>query len=181
MVNKSIGQLEKVLVRLPSLASLYSRPYLGVVKREIRLSSIGGGDVVLNIGCGAIPFTAIYLARLTGASVIAMDRDREAFKCARKYIKSSGLAENIEVIWGDGVRASQCKSATVWIVALQAVPKKAILEHFQKCAPQGARIMFREPKFAKGYDRLPPSARPQSMISHNMVTLNRTVLFTQEE
>jgi protein-L-isoaspartate O-methyltransferase len=174
--------LEKVLTRLPSLAFLYSRPYLGVVEREIRLAAIADRDVVVNIGCGAVPFTAIYLARLTGARVIALDRDREAAEYARKYIKASGLAEIIEVVWGDGAQASPCEGATVWVVALQAAPKKAILEHFQKCAPQGARIMFREPRpvFVNRYDQLPSSARPQSMTSHNMVTFNRTVLFTQE-
>jgi hypothetical protein len=179
---KSIGQLEKVLTRLPFLAFLYSRPYLGVIERESRLAAITDRDVVVNIGCGAVPFTAIYLARLTGARVIAIDRDREAAECARKYIKASGLAEIIDVVWGDGARASQCESATVWAVALQAAPKKAILEHFQKCAPQGARIMFREPRpeFANRYDQLPPSAQPQSMTSHNLLTSNRTVLFTQE-
>jgi threonine dehydrogenase-like Zn-dependent dehydrogenase len=177
-----IGRLEKVLTRLSPLAFLYSRPYREVVEREIRLAAIGSGDVVVNIGCGAVPFTAIYLARLTGARVIALDRDRKAAECARKYIKASGLAEIVGVVWGDGAQASQCESATVRIVALQAAPKKAILEHFLKSAPRGARIMFREPRpeFANWYDQLPRSARPQSMTSHNMVTFNRTVLFTQE-
>jgi protein-L-isoaspartate O-methyltransferase len=183
LVGKSVGQLEKVLTRLPSLAFLYSRPYLGVVERESRLAAIADKDIVVNIGCGAVPFTAIYLARLTGASIIAMDRDREAAECARKYIKASGLGEIIEVAWSDGAQASHCKSATVWVVALQATPKKAILEHFHKCAPQGARIMFREPRpeFANRYDQLPRSARPQSMTNHNMLTFNRTVLFMQED
>ncbi len=177
-----IGRLEKVIARLPLLASFYSRPYFRVVEQEIGLAAIGNRDLVVNIGCGAVPFTAIYLARLTGARVIALDRDREAAECARRYIRASGLADMIRVEWGDGARASKCESATVWIVALQAAPKKAILKHFLESSPQGARIMFREPRpeFASRYDQLPPSARPQSMTNHSMVTFNRTVLFTQE-
>ncbi|MCI2426171.1 methyltransferase [Candidatus Acetothermia bacterium] len=180
--NILIRQLEKVLSRLPPLAFLYCRPYIRIVKQEIRLASITDRDVVVNIGCGALPFTAIYLARLTGTRVIALDRDREATECARRYIRASGLAEIIEVVWGDGTQASQCKDATVWIVALQAAPKRDILEHFLKSAPKGARIMFREPrpKFANQYDQLPRSAQPQSVASHNMVTFDRTVLFTQK-
>ncbi|MCL0065678.1 protein-L-isoaspartate carboxylmethyltransferase [Dehalococcoidia bacterium] len=176
-----IGQLENALTRLPPLASLYSRPYLGVVEREVKLAAIGDGDVVVNIGCGGVPFTATYLARLTGAKVIALDRDRKAAECALRYVKASGLADIIRVAWGDGAQASECGSATVWIVALQAAPKKAILKHFQKSAPRGARIIFREPRpaFANRYDQLPRSARPQFAINHKMVTFNRSVLFTQ--
>lgn len=177
-----IGRLEKVITRLSPLASLYSRPYFGVVEQEIRLAAIGDKDIVVNIGCGAVPFTAIYLARLTGARVIALDRDREAVECAQRHIKANGLAEMIEVVWGDGVQASECDSATVWLVALQAAPKEAILKHFLKNAPRGARIMFREPRpsFNSRYDHLPPSARPQSVTNHKMVTFNRSVLFIQE-
>ena len=183
MDNKAVlfGRLEKVLTRLPPLASLYSRPYLGVVEREVTLAAIGDGDVVVNIGCGAVPFTAIYLARLTGAKVIALDKDKKAAECARNYVEAGGLADTIRVVWGDGVQASECESATAWIVALQAAPKNAILKHFLKSAPQGARIVFREPRpvFAGQYDQLPCSARPQSVTNHNMVAFNRSVLFTQ--
>ncbi|MCL0050810.1 methyltransferase [Dehalococcoidia bacterium] len=175
------GRLEKALTRLPPLASLYSRLYLGVVEREVKLAAIGDGDVVANIGCGAVPFTAIYLARLTGAKVIALDKDKKAAECARNYVEAGGLADTIRVVWGDGVQASECESATAWIVALQAAPKNAILKHFLKSAPQGARIVFREPRpvFAGQYDQLPCSARPQSVTNHNMVAFNRSVLFTQ--
>jgi precorrin-6B methylase 2 len=165
------------------LASLYSRPYREIVKREIRLAAIRDSDIIVNIGCGAIPFTSIYLAQLTGARVIALDRDRKAVDCARRYVKARGLAQIVRVMWGDGAQASECESAAVWIVALQAAPKQAILEHFFSSAPRGARIIFREPRpsFNGQYDQLPPSVRPQSMIEHNMITFNRSVLFTQEK
>lgn len=175
------GRVEKVLTRLPLLSFFYSRPYRGVVEREVKLAAIGDGDVVVNIGCGSVPFTAIYLARLTGAKIVALDKEKEAVECARRYIKARGLADIIRVVWGDGAQISECGSATAWVVALQAAPKNAILQHFLKSAPQGARIVFREPRpaFAGQYDQLPCSARPQSETNHNMVTFNRSVLFTQ--
>jgi len=177
-----IRQLEKLLTRLPLLASLYSRPYSRVVEREIRLAAITDKDIVVNIGCGAVPFTAIYVTRMTGAKVIALDRDRKAAECARRYIKTRGFARSIGVVCGDGAQASECGRATVWVVALQAAPKQDILEHFLAKSPRGARIIFREPRasFNGRYDQLPPSARPQSVTEHNMVTFNRSVLFTQE-
>jgi hypothetical protein len=177
-----VGRLEKVLARLSPLASLYSRPYLRVVEQEIRLASIGRADIVVNIGCGAVPFTAIHLARLTGARVIAMDRDNEAVECARRYLKASGLQETIEVVCGDGEQAAECEGARVWVVALQAAPKEGILKHFLNNAPRGTRAVFREPRteFSNQYDQLPCSARPQSVINYNMITFNRSVLFTRE-
>jgi len=178
---KIFALLEKALTRLRPLASLYSRPYMGVVEREVKLADIGGSDVIVNIGCGAIPFTAIYLARLTGAEIIALDKDKKATECARRYIKDRGLDDIIRVVWGEGAQSVECLRATAWMVALQAVPKNAILNHFFERAPQGARIMFREPRsaFASRYDQLTVSTRPQSVTNHNMIAFNRSVLFVQ--
>ena len=92
------GRVEKVLTRLPLLSFFYSRPYRGVVEREVKLAAIGDGDVVVNIGCGSVPFTAIYLARLTGAKIVALDKEKEAVECARRYIKARGLADIIRVV-----------------------------------------------------------------------------------
>jgi len=48
------------------LFKLYMLPYTRVVRREMDLGDIGKDDVVLNVGCGSMPFTAALITDLTG-------------------------------------------------------------------------------------------------------------------
>ncbi len=66
---------------------LYHNLYKHVVKKEVELARISQEDTVLNIGCGAIPFTALHIVQMTGAKVIALDKDPEAVSKARYCLK----------------------------------------------------------------------------------------------
>lgn len=155
MIQYCVRQGEKILSKMPFGANLYARPYRQVVKNEIALAQIGIDDVVLNIGCGAVPFTAIYLALLTGAKIWAVDRDRKAVDCARLYCQKIGLKEQIQFIEADGTQKIFV-DFTVAVVALGAEPKALIMDNLLYQANPGIRLVFRQPdNFFKGcYDHL---------------------------
>jgi hypothetical protein len=62
----SVAFLEKKVAGCRTLVSLYANYYHQVIDNEIKLASVTANDRVLNIGCGAIPFTAILTAKKRG-------------------------------------------------------------------------------------------------------------------
>lgn len=177
IIQRSVSTLEKYMGGIPLAASLYSRPYKKVVEKEVHLAGIKATDRVLNIGCGAVPFTAVYLARLTGAMVLAQDRDPGAVAKALICLRNFRMQDRVEVLEGD----SACfvpGGFDVAIVALQAAPKAAILNNLLAAMNPGARMVFRlpAPQFVKYYDILPQGVATLAEVRHNMQTLDASVL-----
>lgn len=171
---------EKICSRVPLLTHAYSNRYRKVVQREIDLGGITHRDRVLNIGCGAIPFTALLLARMTGAGVTAVDRDPEAVGRARKCVKRMQLSEAISVEVADGRRIS-AEPFSVTVVALQAEPKEEILENLLSTGREGLRAIFRSPSaaFDSNYDCLPVQCTPAGEIDQHKLTFDRSVLYVK--
>ncbi len=181
IIQSCIALWEKKISPLPFLVHLYSRPYRLVVEREIELAGITSGDTVFNIGCGAVPFTAIFLAKLVKARVFALDCDGKAVLKARRCVQKAGLEDHITVLRGDGA----CDAPVdfeVALVALQARPKGEILQNLLSAAPPRGRLVFRQasPRFAEHYDTLPVGKQPAAAVSHDMKTFDRSVLFVKE-
>ncbi|MCD5415456.1 MAG: methyltransferase domain-containing protein [Clostridiales bacterium] len=171
---------EKLLSKIPFGANLYTQYYQQVVQKEITLAQITNNDVILNIGCGAVPFTAIYLALLTKAKVWAVDKDRKAIEQARCYCNKIGLREQIKFIIADGSKGIPL-NFTVAIVALQAEPKELLLDNLLKATTQGGRLVFRKPskKFKDHYDHLPKDYPFTGMVKQNMKTFDSSVLYVK--
>ena len=178
VIQPLIAYWEKLSSRIPFLARLYSYYYRQVVQNEIELAGINENDVVLNIGCGAVPFTAIYVAKKTKAKVIAVDKDRKAAERARICFEQMDLSDQVRVIECDG---SKCIPAefTVAVVALQAEPKALLLENLLKAATPGGRLVFRKPSknFENHYDHLPKSYSSAGVVRQNMKTFDSSVLY----
>ncbi len=174
-----VALLEKKAAAGSILARLYSNHYSRVIQKEIELAGITSGDRVLNVGCGGIPFTAITVARLTGARVYAIDCDREAVVAAKRCIKSFGMEKQVEAACINGT-AEIPFEYSVALVALQAEPKKEILNNLALQAAQGAKLVFRKPRpeLAHQYDLLPENPEPCALTSHNEATFNCSVLYT---
>lgn len=180
LIQPLISTWEKCISSLPFAAHLYSRPYRQVVAREIELAEISASDKVLNIGCGAVPFTAAHIALLTGAKVWALDRDPQAIKGAKACLLNARLHEKVKVLEGDGAKALPA-GFDVAIVALQAEPKKEILNNLISAMRPGARLIFRQPspRFADHYDSLPAAIVPDGMVRHEMQTFDQSVLIVK--
>lgn len=177
-IKKFFGSLEKTSCSLYFAFYLYHRFYQNVVKKEITLGHITPQDIVLNIGCGAIPCTAIHTVQMTGAKVIAVDKDEEAVYKAKYCLKKYGLENNIEIVNGDG-RKDIFSSFTAAIVALQVDGKPLVLENLKRKGRPGGRLIFRQPsdKYKYIYGYLPKDYPPDSMTFQNMETFKNSYLY----
>jgi len=172
-----VSFLEKKAVSSSLLVNLYARFYHQVVQNEISLAEITEADRVVNLGCGGIPYTSLLVARFTGAQVWAVDRDKEAVQAARRCIASLNLESRVTAINADG--ASELPVFEVALVALQAEPKKDILENLLQQGRPGARLVFRRPRsdLLHQYDQLPRCPSPVAHIKQKQVTFDCSVLY----
>ncbi len=180
IIPRFVAQLEKRVALIPPLVKLYSRFYDEVVFNEIKLAGIDSSTRVLNIGCGGIPFTAIQIAKRTGARVWAVDRDRKAVEVATRCIASLNLEDQVTVLQLDG-RDSIDFPFDVALVALQAEPKKEILANLARQGGQTARLIFRSPRreLSHQYDLLPSIPACTDRVSQNQVTFDYSVLYSE--
>lgn len=178
ILKSVVGKLELRLTGQSWFFPLYALPYRAVLKRELRLAAVQKSDVVLNIGCGSMPFSAVLTARLSGARVIAIDRDLQAVAGARSLIARLGLSSRIEVLMADAA-CDRLPAATVALVALQAAPKDAIWHNLlHSLRGDRDRALFRIPRagLKSQYGRFSPGASMHGEVRHRMPTFERTIL-----
>ncbi len=171
--------LEKIIYNNNFFFRLYSIPYKKVVKKEIQLGKITKEDTILNVGCGAIPYTAIYIAEITGAKVFAMDKDKKAVVAANKLIDRLNLSNNIEFLTGDAAKDVP-KKIDKAIVALQVEPKEDVL--YRLLDTKASAVIMRAPRkeLKNLYGTLPSSIKPISGVKHKMLTFDRSVLYKKD-
>jgi len=176
MIKRIVSQLEKHCCGIHPLAAVYKHYYREVVLNEIALGNISRNSRVINVGCGAIPFTAMLLSEITGARVTAMDRDYEASQCAQKSLARFKLDNLVDVLHGDACdypwRAGRFDVA---LIALQAEPKSEIIENLSNVVK---KLIVRVPSepFQYQYDHLPPNLEILRSVPQNMKTFNQSVL-----
>ena len=205
-LGNTVARLEKSCSVAPRLFDLYTRLYRSVVDREIELAEIDEDDVVLNVGCGAMPFTAALIAKRSGATVYALDHDQSVVREARRNLARAGVADDVEVVVedgrevvGDGTRLPE--SCSVAIVALQAEPKDELIDRYRQTQGGPNRLVVRQPRptFSADYDTVTTDSRdavsdggcsperissptdtppiPADVVSQWMVTFDRSLLF----
>ncbi len=174
-IQRFTASLEKVLHDNHSLFRLYAAPYENVVKREIKLGDISSNDTILNLGCGALPFTAVHLAEVSGAEVYAVDKDKTALIRGKKLVQSMGLSHRIHFLKDDCMEDVPVHFDKA-LVALQVEPKLRVVENllFERNGP----VIVRAPRkrFEDTYGEI-PDREPKGEVKHNMLTFNRSVLF----
>lgn len=180
MIKRIVSQLEKYCCGIHPLAAVYKHYYREVVINEIALGNISRDSRVINVGCGAIPFTAMLLSEITGARVTAMDRDFEASQCAQKSLSRFKLDDLVDVLHGDACDYPWgTGSFDVALIALQAEPKREIIKNLSNVVD---RIIVRVPSepFRYQYDHLPPNLEILRSVPQNMKTFNQSVLIPAE-
>jgi len=178
---KAVQLLEKGWTISPIMQEIYSYPYKKIVKREAQLAEIKHGERILSLGCGAIPFTAIFLREITGNPVTALDVDPVALEKAETLLKKRGL-RNITLKLGNGASIDLSEYSVV-VTALQVEPKKEILNNFFGTAPKGARLVMRAPRkiFYSSYEPVPVGYKPQGEVSQPMITFGKSLLYKGEK
>lgn len=179
LIQRLTRDFEALVYENPLAFKLYSLPYKPVVIREVKLGGIKSSDIVLNVGCGSIPFTAIHLTEITGAKIYAMDRDEKAVTAARKLVRSMGLESKISILFGDATGEIP-EDTDKAVIALQVEPKKEVLTNIMKNGLK--KIIMRAPRntFSGNYDYEQSFIKPVEVIRHNMLTLDKSILYTVE-
>jgi protein-L-isoaspartate O-methyltransferase len=169
---------EKVLSYLPWGARLYMEPYREVVLKEIELAQLKPGEKVLQIGSGALPYSAIFLAELAQVSVCALDIDQVAVKRAVYCVEKLGLSAKVKVKEGNG-RDFPASDFSAAFVALQAKPKGEILTNLFSQGPGGLRVVVRQPleRFKSQYEAVPITWKCQNKVQQKMLTFSSQLFY----
>ncbi|MCC3144370.1 hypothetical protein LJ207_03430 [Halanaerobium sp. Z-7514] len=184
-IRKIIQQIEKKAQANDLLFKIYARPYKKTVAKEIKLGNINSEDVVLNIGCGALPFTAYYIHKLSGAKVIAVDYDKNAILQAQKLMSKLKITEEqIEFLHLAADRALEKCNYSKVLAALQTEGKNDIYKKIKLIKDKKIKkLLIREPrkKFYDAYDKLElPRGAVFSKAKQNFLTFDRTLCFDFE-
>ncbi len=171
LIATVIKRLERLFSRNKSLFLLYGMLFYGkVLQKELAEKNLPQGARVLHIGCGALPYTAYYLAR-QGYSIDAVDSDQYAIAHAQHLIHSLGLESQIRLINQNGMHTSSKDYDAIWI-SLHVTDKTKVLKKAVKQACPGTWIIYREPRawLSLIYNNIPPDpaldALRQSSVNH---------------
>jgi len=118
----------------------HDRFYRRLIERELKSISLSPGATVLHIGCGPLPMTAIYLAKM-GFQVKAIDYDAAAVRSAREVVGLS-YEEKITVCEADGRNINCSSFDAVWI-SLVVGEKRKIVGQALKTLRPGAPVLYR--------------------------------------
>ncbi len=182
-ISAATKKIEKIVRGNPLLFKIYARPYKKTVKREINLAEISSDDTILNIGCGALPFTAYFMSTYTRAEIIAVDYDPEILSSARRCLQQNLPAErarNIQVVNMSGVEAVRNLDFSIVMAALQTENKVDILRELCRSGIEKWRYITREPRngLEGEYDSLSSAISPHGRIDQYFPTFDCSVLYT---
>lgn len=118
--------LEKYITKLGILKPFLHLYYQKLIKKELTLTTINETDKILFIGAGAMPLSAIYLKKYTGADVTIIDNNKTMMDNALTYLKKQNT--NITCQCCDG-QYIDLKAYTVIFIANQVSPKQHVLKH----------------------------------------------------
>jgi hypothetical protein len=148
IVDHSFRFVESILTRVTQFADLYTGYYQDMIRDESSMAGISSSTSVLHIGCGAVPNTAVTLARLTGAKVTAVDNDPNAVKKAICYVKQVQMQKLVHIKTGDGV-AYPVQNFGIIILSLGVEPIGKVLRHIAFSSDLNAKIIYRRTRYGK--------------------------------
>jgi hypothetical protein len=95
VIKTVVSTLEKVFCFSKQLMKLYSGQYKAVLNKEIGLADISESDTLLNVGCGALPFTALHILRKTGNGAMKCRSDKTDLSCLNLYRNLNSSLGNV--------------------------------------------------------------------------------------
>ncbi len=174
MLKKRIQWLEKMLSFSRLTIKLYMLPYKKIVLKEIALAKLEDQHIIF-VGCGAIPFTALYIARYTNCKITAIDIDKEALKTAKRVVKKLNAESQITLMSNDTFFKAQ-RAYDLVFLSLQTTPLKAMIKRLYQ--PK-VKFMTRvaKAKYQTHYDTLPQDIDVIAKTAYRMKAFDETWLF----
>ncbi len=164
-------QYERIAQNLPVFAYLYLRFHYPSVVREIKMAQLKKTDSILQIGCGAIPYTLIILHRLLRCPVTGIDNQPVAVHKAMRFLERIDLSDHISVMQGDG-KTFDVSGYDFILISYGTPDAHAILTHVLTTSKKDARILFRKSTVVE-------SASIEALLK-NYHTIREKMLLTQE-
>ncbi|QZA87750.1 methyltransferase [Salinarchaeum sp. IM2453] len=182
-VQKTVAKLEKSCTELPAVFSVYMHSYRPVVSQEVSLGALDEADNILNVGCGAMPFTAGLLAKYTDATIHAIDKDSAVLTEAQQNLNRVGVGDNVKLYEGDGTKVVGDGSIVsevcdVAVLALQARPKDQIVSAYQSTSDAPSKVIVRQPRsiFEETYDSISTTEATVDSVTHLMPTFDQSLM-----
>jgi protein-L-isoaspartate O-methyltransferase len=112
-------------------------------EREHNVIHLKKSDMILHIGCGVYPYSAIVLSKNPHQKIVAIDNNDHAIQHAKHIISDHNLQKEIDIDKGDG-GSYHLNSFSVIIVSSCVDLTKNVLDHIIKDAKPKTRIIIRE-------------------------------------
>ncbi len=151
----ALGDLEKHLSRridsMPAArgphlegfsGSLRSR-LMDSLRSELTASHMDESSRIVFIGAGALPVTALLLAREIGAELLCLDIDREALRLASKVVERCGLASKVRFSAAPVGASPFTARATHYIIASMVKNKRDVLGAIRRHMHDEAKVLLR--------------------------------------
>lgn len=143
-INNYFWQCTDILsCKMEKIAKIYEKSIGKEYEKEIKAFDISNDKSILHIGCGAYPITAMTLAKINGARIVAIDKNPKAIKLAKNVVEEKNLHTKITIEQGDGTSYPVEEFDTI-IVSGCSIPKIKILEHIFEMAKSQSKIIVRE-------------------------------------
>lgn len=120
--------LEKIIPYDKLILDRYIDWHKKLVGNEIELAGIKKNHKVLNIGCGSIPATCIFVHKATNAELVGIDNDPSAVKKALKILKIMNLSDKIEIKNEDAINCN-VKEFDIILISRGIVEIEKVLKH----------------------------------------------------
>jgi len=141
LVNIILNWIEHLGARGDRCGRWYrDRFYRRLVERELKSITLKPGAMVLHIGCGPLPMTALYLAEM-GFQVKAIDYDPAAVRSAHQVVRQSH-AESITVWEADGRDIDCSPFDAVWVSLVVGDKQRIVVQALRTLRP-GAPVLYR--------------------------------------
>lgn len=180
-ICRNTNFFERILVRIPPFSHLYCSFYRKTVEEEGIFADIDSDDRLLFIGGGAIPYSALILAK-KAKHVTVVDCDSFSATLAQGLIKRLGV-RNITVACERGENLNLQEHSIIFI-PLQAEPKQRILQNVKSKCKLGTKILMRIPKksFSGVYTTLESiKLKRYKEKKVKQLTYDRVVMFHPED
>ncbi len=119
----------------------YLDHYQALCRTELSLMEETGSGAFVFLGSGALPLTAILLAKdLAEARITCIDCDGEACELAEQLILRLGLSQHVQICEGDALSYSASDDETVICASLLDAP--GLFEHLHRGRTQ--RVLVRD-------------------------------------
>ncbi len=120
----------------------YMDAYKAIVLKEIQLGSVSSKDIILVIGGGSIPATALIIADTAGAQCVAIDTDARAVQHAIKCVHNIGFQDKISIELGDGA-SYKVDGFDVIFVLYGVKNHTSVLQYLAKNIRSHVRVIYR--------------------------------------